>query len=610
MGMIDLKGSPIRKNINSLDPGQLSVFEDKDGRFETDGGKEKYVGIRAKEILSDVLNMETAIGDHAGDKTRIAIMGEVKAGKSTFMNAVIGKEVAYTDVLEATSLVTELVYSEEEYVNLFDRDHNIVKTMQVEEMLEWMEELSELDDEEKIAECQKYEKMEAGIRSDILGNMIFVDTPGLLSINSKNHDITDEYVRETDYILWVIDSHNLGSKAVNAYIDKVRDSGKPITGLINKVDDPEKKDEIEDYIRREYGAVFEDIFFISAKKAWKLRSSGDEKWDESSGLGEVIEHITDLACDKEYSVDKTMYYQYQRDREVHVKLRERIKERKQNYDANMASFSDIHNRICKSVRTELKRWQKKEFFINEREELYNSDNVQFSELLEKYSDPGYLTDILEDKYKEIVGFIQKKWEIVERSLSIAPSEILIDFSYDKSVIFEKTASDTELAEEGLESVKKGLKHGTAIGIALTGYWAWLGPAAAKVTFLGALVPWTAPLAIGGAFAGFLAAGKAYAKKNETNRKIMQETADDLYQKVLIAAEIECDKMYKALVSCSYYYYRIKKEEFKSAAAKLNFDFEDPTYTEFMDSLDLYLKELDENIERLKMQDIPEPPAVK
>ena len=58
MEIIDLQSSPIRKNINSLDPGQLSIFEDKDGKFEGEAGSERYVGIRAKEILSDVLNME------------------------------------------------------------------------------------------------------------------------------------------------------------------------------------------------------------------------------------------------------------------------------------------------------------------------------------------------------------------------------------------------------------------------------------------------------------------------------------------------------------------------------------------------------------------------
>lgn len=610
MEIIDLQSSPIRKNINSLDPGQLSIFEDKDGKFEGEAGSERYVGIRAKEILSDVLNMEDAIAHHTGDKTRIAIMGEVKAGKSTFMNAVIGKEVAYTDVLEATSIVAEVVYSDDEYVNLLDKEGNVEKTMSIEDMLEWMEDISDLDDDEKISICQKYSKMEVGINSDILQDMIFVDTPGLLSITAENHNITNEYVRETDYILWVIDSQNLGSKAVNDYIDGVRDSGKPIIGIINKVDNTENRIEIEDYIRQEYGAVFEDIFFVSAKKAWKLRSSGDEGWGDESGIGDVIDYINDIACDKEYSVDKTMYYQYQRDKEVHVRLRERVKERKVNYDANIASFSDIHNRICKAVRSELRRWRKKEFFINEREALYNANKDQFNELLEKYSDRGYLTDLLDEKFNEITGFIQKKWEIVERSLTIAPSQVLIDFSYDKSIVFEEDTEVDQVSEAGrLESIKEGLKTGTAIGIALTGYWAWLGPAAATATFVGSVIPVTAPLAIGGAFVGALATKKLRVDNSEINRKRMQELSDDLYQEVLKAAEAECNEIEKALSACSENYYAMKKEEFKRATASLNFDFEDPEYSVFIESLDSYLKELDENINRLKAQNIPEPPSM-
>ena len=606
-----MQSSPIRKNINSLDPGQLSIFEDKDGKFEGDAGSKRYVGIRAKEILADVLNMEEAIEHHTGDKTRIAIMGEVKAGKSTFMNAVIGKEVAYTDVLEATSIVAEVVYSDDEYVKLLDKEGNVEKTMSVEDMLEWMEDLNDLDDDEKINICQKYSKMEVGINSDILQDMIFVDTPGLFSITAKNHNITNEYVRETDYILWVIDSGNLGSKEVNDYIDKIRDSGKPMIGIINKVDNPENRIEIEDYIRQEYGAVFEDIFFVSAKKAWKLRNSGGEGWDDESGIADVIDYINDIACDKEYSVDKTMYYQYQRDKEVHVQLRERVKERKVNYDANIASFSDIHNRICKEIRSELRRWRKKEFFINEREELYNANKDQFNELLEKYSDRGYLTDLLDEKSNEITDFIQKKWEIVERSLSITLSQVLIDFSYDKSIVFEEDTEVERVDEAGrAENIKHGLKMGTAIGIALTGYWAWLGPAAATATFVGSFVPFTAPLAIGGAFIGALATKKIRVDNSEINQKRMQELADDLYREVLKAAEVECDEIEKALIACSEKYYLMKKEEFKRATASLNFDFEDPGYSAFMEELDSYLKELDGNINRLSAQNVPEPPGME
>ena len=53
----------------------------------------------------------------------IAIVGEVKSGKSSFLNALLGKKVSKVDVLEATSSVIEVVYGEKgiERIDCFSR---------------------------------------------------------------------------------------------------------------------------------------------------------------------------------------------------------------------------------------------------------------------------------------------------------------------------------------------------------------------------------------------------------------------------------------------------------------------------------------------------------
>jgi GTPase SAR1 family protein len=48
----------------------------------------------------------------------VAVVGEVKAGKSTFLNALLGKELLPTDILQATSMIIEIHKSEKEYVEI------------------------------------------------------------------------------------------------------------------------------------------------------------------------------------------------------------------------------------------------------------------------------------------------------------------------------------------------------------------------------------------------------------------------------------------------------------------------------------------------------------
>ncbi|HET7560656.1 MAG TPA: dynamin family protein, partial [Limnochordia bacterium] len=56
--------------------------------------------------------IESAIG-RLDDTLTIAVMGEVKAGKSTLINALVGRAVAPTNVLEATAAVMEIVHGDD-----------------------------------------------------------------------------------------------------------------------------------------------------------------------------------------------------------------------------------------------------------------------------------------------------------------------------------------------------------------------------------------------------------------------------------------------------------------------------------------------------------------
>lgn len=76
--MFNVSESPIRININGLEEGKISIFED-DDLFELESNGGQVSKHRIKTILSDIENMLNISNAGQGNKVKIAVMGELKA---------------------------------------------------------------------------------------------------------------------------------------------------------------------------------------------------------------------------------------------------------------------------------------------------------------------------------------------------------------------------------------------------------------------------------------------------------------------------------------------------------------------------------------------------
>lgn len=595
--MFELNESPIRKNIKSLDNEQLSIFED--SSFSNIDEKHR-TNIQVRTILKDIENMLQIMDKNIDKTVKIAVMGEVKAGKSTFINVCTGKQIAYTDVLEATSIVSEISYSKDEYARVYNQDGSVAKEFSFDELLEWTETM--LDEMEDFT-C--FSKIEIGVNNELFKKLILVDTPGLFSITSENHDITNKYIAETDYIMWVLDSSNLGSKTVNDYIDKIKLSGKPIIGIINKVDSEDILLEIKDYVMKEYSNYFEEIFFVSSSNAWEMYQDGIDNWDRITGFDAIIDCIEDLAEGKEHSVSNTIYYQLQRERDTHLICQSIVNARKKIYDNELACFAKINSEIKKGIKEELKAWCTYKLYIDEKKELMSAEGEYFDNLLMKYSDSGYITNLIEDKYNEISNLIHEKWGMVENGLTMNSSEVFIDFNFEKNM--DVNTIDSDILEKGATD---GLKKGAMLGVAFAGFSAWLGPAAATITFAEVLLPYVIPMAVGGAFIGGMRKSNETVVNAEKNAKKKQELVESLYQDILKTVSVEMNKNRQSLYASTDYYCDRKCKQYKDKITALNFDFSESEYSSFCFELQNYISKLDDAISYYDNNDIPIPPSME
>src|SRR4051812_3204974 len=74
------------------------------------------------QVGPDAAGQVRHIGERLGEPLRVAIAGRLKAGKSTLVNALIGRRVAPTAVGECTRVVTRFRYGPADRIDVVRRD--------------------------------------------------------------------------------------------------------------------------------------------------------------------------------------------------------------------------------------------------------------------------------------------------------------------------------------------------------------------------------------------------------------------------------------------------------------------------------------------------------
>lgn len=121
---------------------------------------------RLEEIVSE---MRT----HAGEPFLFVVVGEIKAGKSSFINALLGESICAVDPAPCTDMVQEIVYATEK------TDTRLSPHLR-----------------------------RIGLPVDILKQIAVVDTPGTNTIIAHHHEITERFIPNSGLVLFVFPAKN------------------------------------------------------------------------------------------------------------------------------------------------------------------------------------------------------------------------------------------------------------------------------------------------------------------------------------------------------------------------------------------------------------------
>lgn len=332
-----------------------------------------------KEILNNLLDLSKLINnkdlinkfENYIEKKEysflLTVAGEVNAGKSSLINAILGENVLDVDVVPTTDKIYLIYYNHDKKIDI---------------------------------ESKYFVKV--GLNYPVLKNITIVDTPGTNSIIKKHQEITEEFIPASDLVFIVFSIDNIYTHSSWDFLKYVANNWKrEIIVIINKIDKVDKEElnihikEVEKLINK--AGLKSIIFPVSTK----LYLNNEIK---KSGFTELKQYIKDNLENK-----KKLRLKYKSMLNFSKKVFEMI-----NYDYEiLLKDFNIHNK------------QKQEIIkiIDKLETELENRIVELKNNIETYivNEKKNLLDDFEEMFthseiasKSIVGFFNKNKKLKNR----------------------------------------------------------------------------------------------------------------------------------------------------------------------------------------------------
>ena len=182
----------------------------------------------------------------------LVVVGEFNAGKSAFINALLGDKILLEGVTPTTTKVNILRYGEEQKLSSVSENVDVLV-----------------------------------LKSPYLKEISIVDTPGTNAIIREHEEITSLFVPRSDLILFVTSADRPVTESERIFLEKIQAWGKKIVLVINKIDileGPEALEEIEEFVAENAKKVLKtspEIFPLSSLQALKAKGGEPSLWVES-----------------------------------------------------------------------------------------------------------------------------------------------------------------------------------------------------------------------------------------------------------------------------------------------------------------------------------------
>lgn len=130
----------------------------------------------------------------------LVVVGEFNAGKSAFINALLGESVLREGVTPTTAVITRVRFA----ATSIERREGPI--------------------------------LEVGFPLELLRDVAVVDTPGTNAILREHEEITNHFVPRADLVLFVTSADRPFTETERAFMERIREWGKKVVVVLNKTD--------------------------------------------------------------------------------------------------------------------------------------------------------------------------------------------------------------------------------------------------------------------------------------------------------------------------------------------------------------------------------------
>jgi small GTP-binding protein len=235
------------------------------------------------------------------DEVRLAVLGQMKRGKSSLLNALLGEPILPTGVLPLTSVVTEIRYAADPRACIVYRS-GLSEEIALADIGEYVTEALNPGNRKGVEALQLF------YPSNLLRKgLVLVDTPGFGSTHSHNTVTTLGYLGKVDAAIIVFSVDPPITEVEASFIREIRKDIPRLLFVLNKTDlvTTEEVNAAREFLHDELTNKVQlsscEIFPLSAR----FRASELANEHGASGLSRFADYLRDFA---RYRHDETLFF--------------------------------------------------------------------------------------------------------------------------------------------------------------------------------------------------------------------------------------------------------------------------------------------------------------
>ncbi len=366
----------------------------------------------------------------------VAILGQFKAGKSSFINSLIGQSILPVGVIPVTTVITRLRYGNKARAVVVSFD-STVKEVDIARVDEFISEAKNPANEKNV------EVVDIELPSlESYPGLRLVDTPGLGSIFKYNTDISEEWLPRVGAAIVAISSDRPLSENDLVLIRQLMEFTPRVVLLLTKVDllSGEQQEQVvrffTDSLKREFNTDFQILLYSTVRDKERYKSMFDQllislSQNRDAEFMSIIQHkVRSLArqCLSYLDIALTVSGKADSDRET---LRKLILDEKVNYELMQSELSIVSREVMHQTRTlistyltDAHRAKLVRRLLNKLSQdmpLWKGNLWKLTRRYEKWLEENMVAEmdlISRTDYKHFFGTLKKAHQTISRSVEL------------------------------------------------------------------------------------------------------------------------------------------------------------------------------------------------